>query len=108
MTASRFAEAAARQLRLTVDGVADIAIELGEARYPSGPATMAEHAKLLAQLLEQRQISRLGSGGLERIEQLATQAVEHGREDLGLTALIAPEEDRDTQQPTGAHTRRTR
>ncbi len=86
--APEFAAAARRQLAHVVDATEATASQVAEGRYPRGPASLAEHAPVLAQLKEARAGGRLGDGGLAPVVDLVARLVEQGGAELGFTALV--------------------
>lgn len=86
--APAFADAARRQLSHVVDAVEATTDEVAERTYPRGPASLAEHAPVLAQLRAARAGGRLGDGGLAPVADLVDRLIAEGEADAGLTALL--------------------
>lgn len=80
---------AATQLQHVVDGVPGTVQEVVTGDYPRGPASLAEHAPVLARLRASRQGSLLGDGGLDLVEPAVTALASGGGAEQGLTALLA-------------------
>ena len=84
-----FADAAVAQLGHVVAGVSATVDEVVADDYPAGPASLAEHLRLLRQLIESRRGARTGDGGLATVERLVADLVSDGQRALGLTAVLA-------------------
>lgn len=84
---STFEPFARRQLGYVVDGLPDVARELRERRYPRGPATLVEHARVLAQLVELREAHGLGSAALTHADAVVRELIAAGHGDDGFTRV---------------------
>ncbi len=84
---------AAAQLRHVVAGVETTARELAERDYPRGPASLAEHAPVLARLRESRRASRLGDGGLGEVARVVEELASGPGSGRGLTAVLDRTDD---------------
>lgn len=84
-----FVPFARRQLGFVVDSLPGVARELRVGAYPRGPATLVEHARVLAQLVELRAAHGLDTSALERADAAARRLIEAGHGEDGFTRLAA-------------------
>lgn len=82
-----FVPFATRQLTYVVDALPEVAREVRAGRYPRGPATLAEHARVLDQLVQVRREGGMNVDQLEHIRSLTGQVIAAGGRSDGFTAL---------------------
>ncbi|WP_064745419.1 NAD(P)-dependent oxidoreductase [Pseudonocardia acaciae] len=83
-----FAPFAARQLDYVRGAAAEVAGEVRDRRYPPGPAPLAEHARVLADLVEMRRGLGLETESDERLARLVDARIALAGGAEGLTGLI--------------------
>ncbi|MEQ4207738.1 NAD(P)-binding domain-containing protein [Actinopolymorpha sp. B17G11] len=77
-----------RQLGYVVDALPDVAKEIREGRYPVGPATLTEHARVLDQLVRVRRAEGLDTSHAAFLRDSVQRLVARGGGGDGFTRLI--------------------
>lgn len=80
---------AATQLRHVVDTLPDVAGEVRDHRYPRGPASLAEHAPVLEQLVRLREARGLNVDQLRHVQGLVGDRIAAGHGAEGFTGVVA-------------------
>ncbi|MFC6015920.1 NAD(P)-dependent oxidoreductase [Plantactinospora solaniradicis] len=83
-----FATFAGRQLGHVARAAAETARQVGERRYPRGPATLAEHAPVLEQLSRLRSAAGLHHTQLVHLHEVVRRRIDRGHGAEGLTGVI--------------------
>lgn len=83
-----FVPYAARQLTYVIDALPDVAREVRDGRYPRGPASLIEHARVLDQLVQVRRANGMNADQLTHIRALTHRLIAEGDRCDGFTSLI--------------------
>jgi 3-hydroxyisobutyrate dehydrogenase-like beta-hydroxyacid dehydrogenase len=83
-----FVPFAARQMGFVVDAAGDVAREVGDRRYPRGPATLVEHLRVLDDLVTTREEAGMRADLLDHAREVARRRIADGHGDQGFTGVI--------------------
>ena len=79
---------ARRQLGYVVDALPEVAAEVRERRYPRGPASLADHARVLDQLERVRKAGGMSTDQVAYVHRAVRRLIDQGREGDGFTRVI--------------------